>query len=70
MGLAASCEDAHPTDVSLFGESEHLRESDDDLQRDITDLLTRHPKGLSNEEVAEILQVPLIKVEVVRGNHG
>ncbi len=63
-------EDAHPTDVSTFGIDEHLRESDDDLQHKITDLLSRHPQGLSNEDVAEILQVPLIKVEAVRGDHG
>ena len=63
-------EDAHPSEVNAFGENEHLREPDDDLQHKITDLLSRHPQGLSNEEVAEILQVPLIKVEAVRGDHG
>ena len=68
--MLTDSEDAHPTDVSTFEENEHLREPDDDLQQTITDLLSRHPKGLSNEEVAEILQVPLIKVEAVRGNHG
>ena len=62
--------DAHPTDVSTFGENEHLREPDDDLRQKITDLLSRHPKGLSNEEVAIILKAPLIKVEAVRGDHG
>jgi hypothetical protein len=63
-------EDAHPTDVSTFGIDEHLRESDDDLGQQIKDLLSRHPQGLSNKDVAVILQVPLIKVEAVRGDHG
>ena len=68
--MLTDSEDAHPTDVSPFEENEHLREPDDDLQQTITDLLSRHPKGLSNEEVAVILKVPLIKVKAVRGNHG
>ena len=63
-------EDTHPTDVNTFAVDEHLREPDDDLQQTITDLLSRHPKGLSNEEIAVILKVPLIKVEAVRGDHG
>ena len=70
LGLATFYEDAHPTDISVFGVDEHLRPPDDDLQQTITDLLSRHPKGLSNEEVAVILKVPFIKVEVVRGDHG
>ena len=63
-------EDTHPSEVIAFGENEHLREPDDDLQQTITDLLSRHPRGLSNEDVAVILKVPLIKVEAVRGDHG
>ena len=62
--------DTHPSEVIAFGENEHLREPDDDLQQTITDLLSRHPRGLSNEDVAVILKVPLIKVEAVRGDHG
>jgi hypothetical protein len=68
--MLTDSEDSHPTDMSVFGVDEHLRPPDDDLQQTITDLLSRHPKGLSNEEVAVILKVPFIKVEVVRGDHG
>ena len=65
-----NAEGAQPNNVSPFAENEHLRENDDSLTQQIAELLCRHPKGLSDEDISEILQVPLSEVKAVRGCHG
>ena len=65
-----NAEGAQPNNVSPFEENEHLRENEDCLAQQIAELLCRHPKGFSDEDISEILQVPLSEVKTVRGCHG
>ena len=40
------------------------------LKQKIDELLSRHPKGLTNGEIAEILKVSVSEVDQVRRGHG
>ena len=65
-----NAEDAHPDNVSTFRPNEHLPNKKESLTQQIDQLLFRHPKGLSDEDISEILQVPLSEVKNVWGCHG
>jgi len=63
-------EDAQPNNMGTFQSDGHLPNKTESLAQQIAELLCRHPKGLSNEDISEILQLPLSEVKAVRGCHG
>ena len=63
-------EDVHPNNMSTFQPDEHLPNKKESLVQKIDELLCRQPEGLSNEDISEILQIPLSEVRNVRGGHG
>ena len=56
--------------MGTFQPDELLPNKMESLVPQIDELLCRHPKGLSDEDISEILQVPLSEVKAVRGCHG
>ncbi|MCH2357625.1 MAG: AAA family ATPase [Pseudomonadales bacterium] len=65
-----NAEDAQPNNMSTFQLDEHLPNKKESLVQQIDQLLCRHPKGLSDEDISESLHVPLSEVKTVRGCHG
>tara|TARA_Y100000588_G_scaffold364221_1_gene427679 strand:- start:808 stop:2043 length:1236 start_codon:yes stop_codon:yes gene_type:complete len=63
-------EDAHVVRMSNFGADEHLRGNQGVLKQKIDELVSRHPKGLSNDDIAEILKVSVSEVDQMRRGHG
>jgi putative DNA primase/helicase len=63
-------EDVHPNNMSTFQPDEHLPTKKESLVQQIDELLCRQPEGLSNEDISEILHVPLSEVRNVRRCHG
>jgi len=63
-------EDAHVVRMSNFGADEHLHGNQGGLKQKIDELLSCHPKGLTNGEIAEILKVSVSEVDQVRRGYG
>ena len=68
--MIKNAEDAQPNNMITFQLDEHLPNKKESLAQHIDELLCRHPKGLSDEDISEILEVPLSEVKSVRGCHG
>ena len=68
--MIKNAEDIHPNYMSTFQPDELLPNKMESLVPQIDELLCRHPKGLTDEDISEILLIPLSEVKGVRECHG